>query len=261
MALRRLQAAKRSQAANGPYAEPRNGHLSRRVDAIVLVEDNIGGAERPWRHRLRRGRRIRHERRGIPGNPGDLAVSSKAKRSGDRETKAQATSRCARLDVERMTGARWYRQPKETKLGGTDGKESECTVVPMRLGHQTQETPRREGCTGIRNHWAERRTGHRARSSSQRESSGSPNWPGGRHSHLRRFLDQRVRDGVVSVARRRPDHEEPDARIGHVRIRKGSGRETALVYPLTVAIHGRRLDKTSATKGGRQNPPIGHKRP
>jgi len=113
--------------------------------------------------RYRRGRRTRHERRGIPGNPGNLAISSKNERSGDRETKPQATTRCARRDVERNASARWYRQPKETKRGGTDGKESECVVVPMKRGNQTRETPRREGRTGIRNRRTERRPGHRAR--------------------------------------------------------------------------------------------------
>ena len=35
-------------------------------------------------------------------------------------------------------GARWYRQAKATKCGGTGGRESERSIVPMKLGNQPE---------------------------------------------------------------------------------------------------------------------------
>jgi hypothetical protein len=49
----------------------------------------------------------------------------------------------------------WYRQVKETKCGGRDGRESERLVVPAKPGNLLPGTRQREGAVGAWNHWQE----------------------------------------------------------------------------------------------------------
>jgi hypothetical protein len=53
-----------------------------------------------------------------------------------------------------MTGR--YRQAKATKCVGKDEEESECFVVPMKLGDPARETQWRERGTVRENRWRER---------------------------------------------------------------------------------------------------------
>src|SRR5207302_7613106 len=60
------------------------------------------------------------------------------------------------------TGARGgNRQAKETKRDGTDGGESERSIVPRSRGNATQRTPGREGGAGSRARWRETWRVHR----------------------------------------------------------------------------------------------------
>lgn len=66
----------------------------------------------------------------------------------------------------------WYRQTKETKCGGMDGRNSEPRIVPSSTGNASVRTRGREGAAEQRNRWRERCQRHRALITSQRNNNG-----------------------------------------------------------------------------------------
>ena len=88
---------------------------------------------------------------GFPRNLGGPVVSVPVRRPGVRlETSRPLHAAPAGRGSEQGVQGR-YRQAKETKRGGTDGRESECLVLLLKRGNPSQGTPRREGGTGTWN--------------------------------------------------------------------------------------------------------------
>src|SRR5256885_11973490 len=78
-------------------------------------------------------------RRVSEGLPGSWEVPSSPARSGGRRSAAQGPPAAAPGDGgSEESGARWYRQAKATKRGGTDGGTSELLVLPTNPGNRPE---------------------------------------------------------------------------------------------------------------------------
>jgi hypothetical protein len=83
---------------------------------------------------------------GFPRNLGDPVVSTEAFPDGDTGRPTPGPPLTTRHGGGSKKGAfPWYRQAKETKCGGTDGRKSQCLDSTVEAGEQSLErTPGRE---------------------------------------------------------------------------------------------------------------------
>src|SRR5215467_4222453 len=101
----------------------------------------------------RRGQRAGHVRSGVPQEPGrSCRLRKNPKTRGERVKKTPGLRRWrSAVDGSEDWNAQRYRQAKATKCGGTDGRESERSTVPMKPGNRPAGTRWREGDAGLRN--------------------------------------------------------------------------------------------------------------
>jgi len=139
--------AKRTQGACRP-CDRASKSATRRADAVCYAEGCTGAPPEIARRRGLAGVREQGMHAlGSTRNLGGPAVPSE--RAGRATGKARARGcRGAPRPRERTSERSWYRQAKETKRGGRNGRTSELLVVPVRQGNRTEGTLRREGGAG-----------------------------------------------------------------------------------------------------------------
>ena len=106
-----------------------------------------------------RGRRAGHVHRGSPRNLGGPVVSANGAVVGEATTQItlawKGGADLPRRNEQQSTGR--YRQPKETKRGGMNGRASEQLVVAMKAGNRSEEPV---GAKGLPDHGIVQGTDH-----------------------------------------------------------------------------------------------------
>jgi hypothetical protein len=116
------------------------------------------GAASAHRHglvcRSRRGRRTGQRHKRVPQELGTPCTLHDALPVGDRTQQPQAP-RFGVLDRRRANRRRtsWYRQAKHNEARRDGGRDSECSIVPLKSGNAPARTRGREGSTGSRHRW------------------------------------------------------------------------------------------------------------